>query len=194
MNRRKSSATASGLAALTALAGVLVLGVHAAPGADEPKPEAATAAPAEAAAPAEDAATGAAPAPANAEAAAPAPPADDLSHRRERYFYASTGLRDPFASLVDGRFVSENAKQLPDVGSIELLGVIWGENDKFAMVEDREGNGFVLRVGDPVVNGEVAGITRESLTVRQHFFGTSTTVTLKLKPREEQGNARKNRR
>jgi hypothetical protein len=198
MHRRKSHVVATGLVALSALTGVLVLGVHAAPGADTPKAEsteqAEAAAPASDAAEAEAAESAAPRAGTAAESAAPAAPADDLSHRRERYFYASTGLRDPFASLVDGRFISENAKQLPDVGSIELLGVIWGENDKFAMVEDREGNGFVLRVGDPVVNGEVAGITRESLTVRQHFFGTSTTVTLKLKPREEQGNARKNRR
>lgn len=184
MHRRKSSATVAGLVALAALAGVLVLGANAAPGADPP--------PAESSAAEESAAPEVAPDTEQMEQ--PSAPADDLSHRRERYFYAGTGLRDPFASLVDGRFVSQNAKQLPDVGSIELLGVIWGENDKFAMVEDREGNGFVLRVGDPVVNGEVAGITRESLTVRQHFFGTSTTVTLKLKPREEQGNARKNRR
>jgi hypothetical protein len=85
---------------------------------------------------------------------------------------------------MSGRFQSDDSERLPDVGSMQLLGVIWGENDKFAMVEDQEANGFVLRVGDPVINGEVAGITRESLTVRQHFFGSSTTVTLKLKPRE----------
>jgi hypothetical protein len=123
-----------------------------------------------------------------------APPSDDLTYSREKYHYAATGLRDPFGSLVSGRFVSDDAKRLPDVGSVDLLGVMWGENDKFALVEDKEGNGFVLRVGDPVVNGEVAGITRESLSVRQHFFGSSTTITLKLKPREEKGHASKNKR
>jgi hypothetical protein len=140
-----------------------------------------------------------APAPAVTDSAAATPgsepaPAGDLTYRRERYFYAGTGLRDPFGSLVSGNFVSDDTERLPDVGSIDLLGVIWGENDKFAMVEDKEGNGFVLRVGDPVVNGEVAGITRESLTIRQHFFGTSTTVTLKLKPREDKANARNARK
>jgi len=123
----------------------------------------------------------------------PAPPAGDLTYSREKYYYAATGLRDPFGSLVSGRFVSDDAKRLPDVGSISLLGVMWGENDKFGLVEDQEGNGFVLRVGDPVVNGEVAGITRESLSVRQHFFGSSTTITLKLKPREEKGHAKNKR-
>ncbi|MDZ4803769.1 MAG: hypothetical protein SGI90_02750 [Candidatus Eisenbacteria bacterium] len=122
------------------------------------------------------------------------PPANDLTYTRESYYYAATGLRDPFGSLVSGRFVSEDSKRLPDIGSIDLLGVMWGDSDKFALVEDQEGNGFVLRVGDPVVNGEVAGITRESLSIRQHFFGSSTTVTLKLKPKEEKGHASKKRR
>lgn len=123
-----------------------------------------------------------------------APPANDLTYTRESYYYAATGLRDPFGSLVSGRFVSDDSKRLPDVGSMNLLGVMWGDSDKFGLVEDQEGNGFVLRVGDPVINGEVAGITRESLSVRQHFFGSSTTVTLKLKPKEEKGHASKKRR
>jgi hypothetical protein len=43
------------------------------------------------------------------------------------------------------------------------------------------------------VNGQVSGITRDSITIRQYFFGTSTTVTLKLKPREGNGNAKDKR-
>ena len=139
-------------------------------------------------APPADAATSATVSPPAAE---PGAPAGDLRYRRDRYEYLSGSLRDPFASLVEGRFESEGQDRLPDIGSLVLLGVIWGERDKFALCEDTKGNSFVLRVGDPVVNGEVAGITRETLTVRQHFFGSSTTVTLKLKPREDKGHAKK---
>jgi hypothetical protein len=117
-------------------------------------------------------------------------PADDLKYQREVYFYASERLRDPFGSLIKGRFIAEASNRLPDIGAVELYGVMWGEADKFALVEDEDGNGWVLRVGDPVINGEVAGITRDSLTIRQYFFGTSTTVTLKLKPREDKSNAK----
>lgn len=123
-----------------------------------------------------------------------APATDDLSYHRETYYYTAAGMRDPFGSLIKGRFVADDSERLPDIGSIELLGVIWGDSDKFALVEDKEGQGWVLRVGDPVVNGEVAGITRDTLTIRQYFFGTSTTVTLKLKPREGNADARKHRR
>jgi hypothetical protein len=120
-------------------------------------------------------------------------PAADLSYHRETYFYTASSLRDPFGSLVSGRFVSDAADRLPDIGSMDLLGVMWGDEDRFAMCEDREGQGYVLRVGDPVVNGQVSGITRDSITIRQYFFGTSTTVTLKLKPRGDNGNAKDKR-
>jgi len=133
-------------------------------------------------------------APAGVDSTAQPTPAADLSYQRETYFYVSSSLRDPFGSLIEGNFVSDASSRLPDVGSIELLGVMWGDSDRFAMVEDREGNGYVLRVGDPVVNGEVSGITRDSVTIRQFFFGTSTTVTLKLKPREGRADAKNKRR
>lgn len=142
-------------------------------------------------APPVDAATSPTATPPPSEVAPPAAPAEDLMYRRDRYDYLSGSLRDPFASLVEGNFVSDSQDRLPDIGSLSLLGVIWGDRDKFALCEDSKGNSFVLRVGDPVVNGEVAGITRESLTIRQHFFGSSTTVTLKLKPREDKGHATK---
>ena len=138
--------------------------------------------------------SGAASAPApGATAGVPVTPAADLSYQRETYMYISGSLRDPFASLVTGKFVADNSNRLPDIGSIELVGVMWGDTDKFAMMEDREGKGYVLRVGDPVVNGEVASITRDSVTIRQYFFGTSTSVTLKLKPREGNANAKNKR-
>lgn len=119
---------------------------------------------------------------------------DPLAYHRDSYIYASHRLRDPFGSLLKGRFVSDGSDKTPDIGSLDLVGVMWGDSDKFALCEDREGHGFVLRVGDPVQNGEVAGITRESLTIRQYFFGTSTSVILKLKPREGNSNGKNRRR
>ena len=44
---------------------------------------------------------------------------------------------------------------LVDVNNAELVGVMWGPTDKFALVEDGSGNGFILRVGDRVQNGRV---------------------------------------
>ncbi|HET9951045.1 MAG TPA: hypothetical protein VFS09_04550 [Candidatus Eisenbacteria bacterium] len=106
--------------------------------------------------------------------------------QREQYVYQTAGRRDPFQSLLDGRFESQSGDgALVDVGDIHLVGIMWGSSDKFALVEDSRGRGFVLRVGDPVVNGYIAGISKTELQVVQNAFGDSQTVTIQLKSKEE---------
>src|SRR5690242_13429663 len=56
---------------------------------------------------------------------------------REHYEYVGGGRRDPFQSLLDGRFQAHTADgSLVDVGDIHLVGIMWGSSDKFALVED----------------------------------------------------------
>jgi Tfp pilus assembly protein PilP len=62
------------------------------------------------------------------------------------------------------------------MNSAQLVGVMWGQDDKFALVEDGEGFGYILRVGDRVRNGRVVSIRKNSLTraghpVRDHQQG-----------------------
>lgn len=105
--------------------------------------------------------------------------------QREQYVYSTAGRRDPFQSLIDGRFESQSGDaSLVDVGDIHLVGIMWGSSDKFALVEDSRGRGFVLRVGDPVVNGYISGISKTELQVVQNAFGDSQTVTIQLKSKE----------
>ena len=112
---------------------------------------------------------------------------------REQYIYTSGDRRDPFQSLLDGRFQSQNGDDaLVDVGDIHLVGIMWGIADKFALVEDSRGRGFVLRVGDPVVNGYISGISRTELQVVQNAFGDSQTLSIQLKPKEGDTNATRN--
>lgn len=106
--------------------------------------------------------------------------------QREQYVYQAAGRRDPFQSLIDGKYESQSGDgALVDVGDIHLVGIMWGSSDKFALVEDSRGRGFVLRVGDPVVNGYIAGISKTELQVVQNSFGDSQTVTIQLKSKEE---------
>ena len=105
--------------------------------------------------------------------------------QREQYVYSTAGRRDPFQSLIDGRFESQTGDgTLVDVGDIHLVGIMWGSSDKFALVEDSRQRGFVLRVGDPVVNGYISGISKTELQVVQNAFGDSQTVTIQLKTKE----------
>jgi hypothetical protein len=106
--------------------------------------------------------------------------------QREQYVYQTAGRRDPFQSLLDGRFESQTGDgALVDVGDIHLVGIMWGSSDKFALVEDSRGRGYVLRVGDPVVSGYISGISKTELQVVQNAFGDSQTVTIQLKSKEE---------
>jgi len=112
---------------------------------------------------------------------------------REQYLYTSGGRRDPFQSLLDGKYQSASGDgALVDVGDIHLVGIMWGSADKYALVEDSRGRGFVLRVGDPVVNGYISGITKNEIQVVQNAFGESQTLSIQLKPKEGDENATRN--
>jgi hypothetical protein len=115
--------------------------------------------------------------------AAGAAAGDDLLFQRERYFYASFARRDPFASLLKGGFM-ETDGDLLDIGEITLVGVMWGEDDKFAVVEDKRERVHTMRVGDRVVNGKVIEITKTSLTVQHYFFGETANVTIYIQQGE----------
>jgi hypothetical protein len=146
--------------------------------------------------------TAAAPAPATKTAAAPKKPApapapvtntprkSEERHlvNREVYVYKTVGRRDPFASLLEGEFETTVGQPLLDVSSMKLVGIVWSPSDKFALVEDGRGHGHVLRVGDPVINGSVVGLTRSELMIRQQSYGDSQTVTIQLQRKEGQSD------
>jgi hypothetical protein len=103
---------------------------------------------------------------------------------REVYVYKTVGRRDPFASLLEGEFETTVGNPLLDVSSMKLVGIVWGASDTFALVEDGRGHGHVLRVGDPVINGYVVGLTKQELLIRQTSYGDSQTVTIQLQRKE----------
>jgi len=104
--------------------------------------------------------------------------------RANEFFYQSYGKADPFAVLVAGDFEKETASELVDINSATLVGVMWGQDDKFALVEDGEGFGYILRVGDRVRNGRVVSIHKDSLTARVTLYGITNKVVLKLEKTE----------
>jgi hypothetical protein len=123
---------------------------------------------------------------ASAGTLAHAPKTNEERHllNREVYVYKTVGRRDPFASLLTGEFETTVGRPLLDVSSMKLVGIVWGTSDKFALVEDGRGHGHVLRVGDPVINGSVVGLTKEELMIRQSSYGDTQTVTIQLQRKE----------
>jgi hypothetical protein len=106
------------------------------------------------------------------------------THLEDRiaYQYNALGRRDPFQPLVDGGFVGNDVggDAAPDVGGINVVGIIWGADDKFALVEDARGRSFVLRTGDQVMNGVVTGLKRDAMQVALTVDGQTESVEIPL--------------
>jgi hypothetical protein len=107
------------------------------------------------------------------------------TYARERYRYASLNRRDPFQALVGGELEAGGDVGLPDVADLKLVGIAWGDSDRFAMAEDSRGYGYVLRVGDKIRGGHVSSIRQDAITFAQYTAGELSTITLELPLREE---------
>jgi len=104
--------------------------------------------------------------------------------RANEFFYQSYGKEDPFRILVDGDYRESVASELVDMNSAHLVGVMWGQDDRFALVEDGDGFGYILRVGDRVRFGRVVSIRKNTLTARATLYGITNKVILKLEKTE----------
>ncbi len=104
--------------------------------------------------------------------------------RENEFFYQSYGRQDPFKILVAGEYEQAQPGDLLDVNSARLVGVMWGQDDRFALVENGDGFGYILRVGDRIRNGRIVSIRKNSLTARVTLYGITSKVVLKLEKSE----------
>ena len=107
------------------------------------------------------------------------------------YQYNALGRRDPFQPMIGGEFVGADVGgDAPvDVGGMKVVGIVWGTEEKFAMVEDGRGQSMVLRVGDKVMNGVVEALRRDGIVVRITTEGTTQSVTIPLTRKGDKANA-----
>ena len=90
----------------------------------------------------------------------------------DTYRYDPQGRRDPFRSLIgpSPKVSRENAPPGPPgfmIDEIDLQGVFQTRAGLVAMVRGPDNNGYSLRVGDKVYDGEVIRITPSSIVFRQ---------------------------
>ena len=95
---------------------------------------------------------------------------------RQHFSYSSFGKRDPFASLLAGEFLDDGPEGIVDIDQVKLVGIMWGESDRFALVEDATGYSYILRAGDRVKYGSVTRLEDDRLIANITFFGMSRTV------------------
>jgi Tfp pilus assembly protein PilP len=105
--------------------------------------------------------------------------------RENSYYYSAFNRRDPFRSLVSGKFVRNTKMELISLSAVELVGIIKGDLDRFALLEDEKGFSYILRVGDKVRNGTIVSIGDQSMVARVTNFGQTTKFTLHLAQRQE---------
>ena len=105
--------------------------------------------------------------------------------RESQFYYNAFNQRDPFRSLVDGNFVRNDVMELVNINSVALVGVLRGEIDRLALLEDDKGFSYILRVGDKVRNGTVVSIGDQQLVARVTNFGQTSTIRLHLVERQE---------
>jgi hypothetical protein len=105
--------------------------------------------------------------------------------RENSYYYSAFNRRDPFRSLIDGVFVKNEKMALVNLNGVTLVGIVKGELDRFALLEDEDGFSYILRVGDRVRNGTVVSIGDQEMVARVTTFGQTTTIRLHLVVRKE---------
>jgi hypothetical protein len=107
------------------------------------------------------------------------------------YQYNALGRRDPFSSLLTGEYVGADmgANAPPDVGGLKVVGIVWGDADQFALVEDVRGDSHMLRRGDKVMNGYVETLRRDAVIVKLDVDGQSQMVSIPLTRKGEKTNA-----
>ncbi len=106
--------------------------------------------------------------------------------REKRYCYKAFNRQDPFQSLIVGEF-EESQFELVDVYSVHLVGVLSGGMEKYAMLEDNNGFGYILKAGDPVRHGSVVSVADRSLVARVTMYGQTSSVTLRLEGTKGKG-------
>ena len=77
-------------------------------------------------------------------------------------------------------FNRSDKMDLVNLNAVQLVGIVRGEVDRFALLEDASGYSYILRVGDRVHNGTVVSIGEDELVARVTNFGQTTTVRLHL--------------
>lgn len=90
----------------------------------------------------------------------------------DTYRYDPQGRRDPFASLVGPRPKLEGGIRPPGVpgfliDEIKLTGIIRTRQGIVGVIAGPDNKGYLIRIGDKVLDGEVVRITPSSVVFRQ---------------------------
>ncbi len=94
---------------------------------------------------------------------------------QELYVYDPRDRRDPFLPLLvaDGEKLPGGERKI-SVENLSLVGVIWGDTQRVAVLSDQAGNGYVFKAGDSLPGGKVVSVSERSIVFELSQFGIVT--------------------
>jgi hypothetical protein len=103
----------------------------------------------------------------------------DTSPKRQVVEYISMGLKDPFEPLV-GAGSGRITEGLPSLENLKLVGILADPETNRALLEDAEGNGFMLKPNDKIRGGYLVTVTESKAIFQVTEYGWTRTVALEL--------------
>lgn len=95
--------------------------------------------------------------------------------------YSANGSRDPFETLINQEKQTKSPieKRIPNVEGLSFVGVIeTGFGNNRALLEDKEGYGYIMQSGDKVQKGYVLRVEDDKVYFQIFEYGWSRTVAL----------------
>ena len=123
----------------------------------------------------------------------PPAPLDDILLSPEPYLYQGIGRRDPFVSLVGDDYREEHEEEFYQLSDFVVRGILWGERDRFVLMERADGSSFILREGERLGPYTVSRIEPDAVLMYISEFGVGRTERLGLAEWKGNPNARNHR-
>lgn len=100
---------------------------------------------------------------------------------QEIYIYDPKGRRDPFVPLIiaEGERLPGEERKI-SVENLSLVGVIWGDGQRIAILSDQAGNGYVFKEGESIPGGRVISISDRSVVFELSQFGIVTKYEIAM--------------
>jgi hypothetical protein len=106
-------------------------------------------------------------------------PAMETAPKRKRVEYSADREKDPFISLV-GMATGKVSKGLPSLENLKLVGILEDNRTSSALLEDGEGNGYILKPNDRIQSGYLVSVSNNKATFQITEYGWTRTVALEL--------------
>ncbi len=106
---------------------------------------------------------------------------EDAYFIRERIVYEKKIDRDPFVQVSNAPEVTIGKPSNPSIENISLVGIVGSFGDYTALLQDTKGFGYMVEIGDSVINGLVTEVSDSSVTFKINEYGYIRDVTMPLK-------------